>query len=229
MKKILPILAVSLLLSAGLAMGQVSASLAFDDTVNNSIGANLHDFNPSATVGQFNSGTGTFTIDANLTWNGGTATGLSFWLETESGAASHISITSETLFTFTTPQNTDAKPWAFTSSGGTDSGFTRATGSGTQTGDLGATGAATGTTSGTTHVSQLTFTLSGLAPGTYHLETTHLGTVPSEATVNNTDAFFASQAIYTFTIVPEPATLSLLGLGGLGSLGLNILRARRKL
>lgn len=229
MKKILPILAVSFLLSSGLAFGQ-AASLAFDDTANNGIGGNLTDTNASTTAGTFSSGTGSFTIDANLTWSGGSASGLSFWLETETGAAPKISITGETLFTFTTAQNSSAKPWAFTSTGGVDSGFTRDIGSsGGETGDLGATGTPTIATSGTVHVSQITFTLAGLGPGTYHLETTHLSPVPSEATVNSTDAFFSSQAIYTFTIVPEPGTLSLLGLGSLGSLGLCILRARRKI
>jgi hypothetical protein len=36
-----------------------------------------------------------------------------------------------------------------------------------------------------------------------------------------------SAPTFTITVVPEPATLSLLGLGGLGSLGLTLLRARR--
>jgi hypothetical protein len=35
------------------------------------------------------------------------------------------------------------------------------------------------------------------------------------------------QAVYTFTVVPEPSTWSLLGLGGMGSFGLTWLRARR--
>jgi len=71
-----------------------------------------------------------------------------------------------------------------------------------------------------------------LAPGTYHLETTHLAGLTSEATNNATDPAqrdsLIPQAIYTITVVPEPATLSLLGLGSLGSVGLTMLRARRR-
>ncbi len=36
-----------------------------------------------------------------------------------------------------------------------------------------------------------------------------------------------STPLFTITVVPEPGTLSLLGLGGLGSLGLSLLRRRR--
>src|ERR1700730_11642601 len=135
MKKILLILTASLMVSAGLAFGQ-TALLSFDDTVNNTIGANLHDSNSSTTAGTFSSGTGTFTIDANLTFSGGNTTGLSYWLETESGIATKISLTNDTYFTFTTAQDSEAKPLSFAASAGTDSGFTWDQ-SATQTGDLG--------------------------------------------------------------------------------------------
>ncbi|SRR5260370_6387265 len=46
---------------------------------------------------------------------------------------------------------------------------------------------------------------------------------------SNTGFSVNSEPTFTITVVPEPATLSLLGLSGLGSLGLNILRRRRAL
>jgi hypothetical protein len=221
MKKTLPILTVSLLLTASWAMGQ-TASLAFND--NTAPAGTLVDSNPATNAATFSSGSGTFNVDVNLTFSGGTGTGLSYWLETESGTATHLSITSETYATFATPQDNDAKPWAFTDTSGTNAGFLSDQSS-TQTGDLGAIG--TSQAAGTYNVSTLGFTLSSMPAGTYHLFTTNTGLKPSEATVALNDTFI-SQVGYTFTVVPEPSTWSLMGLGGLGSFGLTWLRARKR-
>jgi PEP-CTERM motif len=221
MKKTTLLVTVSLLLSASWAVSQ-TASFSFNDTT--APAGTLTDLNPAINAGTFNSGTGTFNIDVSLTFAGATSTGYSLWLETETGAASKISLTNETFFTFTTPTDSEAKPWNFTDSAGAHSGFLTDK-SATQAGDLGATG--TAQAAATYKVADLQLTLSGLAPGTYHLETTTLSPKPSEATVGGNDAF-AAQSVYTITIVPEPATWSLLALGGLGTVGLNILRARKR-
>ena len=222
MKKATLLVTVSLLLGASWAFGQ--ASFTFNDTT--APAGTLIDTNPALNAATFNSGTGTFNIDVSLTFAGGTSTGYSLWLETETGAASKISITGETFSFFTTPTDSEAKPWSFTDSSGAHSGFLSDK-SATQAGDLGATG--TAQAAGTYKVADLQLTLSGLAPGTYHLETTSLSPKPSEATVGGNDSF-AAQSIYTITIaaVPEPATWSLMALGGLGTVGLNILRARKR-
>jgi len=221
MKKATLLASVSLLLSASWALSQ-TASFSFNDTT--APAGTLIDTNPAVNAATFDSGTGTFNIDVSLAFAGGTSTGYSLWLETESGSAAKISITGETLFTFTTMTDSEAKPWNFTDSSGSHSGFLSDK-SATQAGDLGATG--TAQAAGTYKVVDLGFTLSGLAPGTYHLETTTLSPKVSESTVNINDAV-APQSIYTIAIVPEPATWSLMALGGLGAVGLNILRARKR-
>jgi len=216
MKKTILLLTTSLLLTAGWAMGQ-SAELSFND---NGLGGG------TATTGTYNS-TSTFNLDVFLTASGIAGNGLSYWLETETGVAPNITITGETYVTFTIAQDSEAKPWSFTDTAGALPGFIGEQ-SATQTGDLGATGS--GPTSGTFQVSNLVFSLAGVAPGTYHLELMLFGDPGnSKASAAGNDVFMTQRTTYTFTVlpVPEPATLSMLGLGGLGTIGLIWLRARK--
>jgi hypothetical protein len=76
--------------------------------------------------------------------------------------------------------------------------------------------------------------LSALTAGSiYNFSVTAGGNTDAQGSwIDNTSGtLFAinGEPTFTITVVPEPATLSLLGLSGLGSLGLNILRRRRAL
>ena len=78
-------------------------------------------------------------------------------------------------------------------------------------------------------MSTLNFSLAANAPtGTYTLQLTTIDPVESEISDTNSVDHFVGTSSFTLTVVPEPATLSLLGLGGLGSIGLTLLRGRRK-
>lgn len=90
--------------------------------------------------------------------------------------------------------------------------------------------------SGTTTIpfETVTFALAAnTAPGVYHFAATLGGLSDSQGSfidnTNSTSFDINSTPTFTITVVPEPATLSLLGLSGLGSFGLTVLRARRKI
>lgn len=204
-----------LLAMAALTFGQ---NLSFNDGVGDPV------------AGSYNPGN-TFSLNVSATWTGFTGRGLSYWLEVPTALAPFITITGEQYFTWSDPNGSNFTTITFVGTSGADAGFNNANR------DMGATSAFDDNTlmftedraPGTFQVSTLTFNILAGAPvGTYQLRTTSASPRTSEISDNQNAAHnLTGQAIYTITIVPEPATWSLIGLGGLASLGLTWLRARR--
>lgn len=86
-------------------------------------------------------------------------------------------------------------------------------------------------TTGSGFVATYTILAPNVTPGSqYTISTTSnpgTGWV-SPSNTSPTDHAFDSHASILITVVPEPTTWSLLGLGALGAFGLNLLRARRR-
>jgi hypothetical protein len=173
----------------------------------------------------------TFSLDTYIQFTGFTSTGLSYWIEASSALAPHLTLTTESYFQNWNGNQTGTNNAFNFNTNGTDSGFLR------ETRDLGSTsGFNNGTpnnplAAGTYQVSTLNFSLDPSTPaGTYVIQLTTLSPVISEINDNQSTPqdHAVALASFTLTVVPEPATLSLLGLGGLGSLGMTLLRARRR-
>src|SRR5438309_1243560 len=120
MKKIILTLAITTLLALTSTQGAITSVLiSFND--------NNVDGNGNATTWTSNVGTFNFSVDVFLSFstdnnNPNMLQGLSYWLETETGAASHITLTSEVYYTITA--QTDPGPnKVFNASSGADPGF----------------------------------------------------------------------------------------------------------
>ncbi len=189
--------------------GDGSQSIVFDD---GGLGGG------TPTSGTYNS-TDTFGFDVFLTYSGYNASGLTFWLETNTAFAASLSIIGVTYGTaFPDAIDTAPNPAFFTHAPGASPGYL------TENRDLGSDNNDFGNVPGpgTYFVAHVTLQISGAPPGTFDLASTTVNPHLSEVTSFD-GTTFAEQALpaahYSITIVPEPSAFALIGLGAIITLG----------
>ena len=161
---------------------------------------------------------------------GGGSWGLSYWVQVNTAIAPFLTITDVAHFTFTDEHlPLLVFPLSFDSTSGADTGFRTTTAADGHTGDLGGSSGAP-IPDGSYHVTDITFAVAGNAPlGIYTMQTTFLDPrqgrqVPSD--FNDTSANAFARSPFVFTVVPEPSTLALVGIGAASS-GMLIYRRRK--
>ena len=161
--------------------------------------------------------TNTFILRVDLTFSGYSAIGLSYWLEVQCALAPFLTITNVTHYP-PFPGGPDPVPISFITGGPDYCGASAG---------LGGTAFPNQVPPGTYHISDLTFMLAPGTPlGMYDLRSTT--TTPRISSVSDTD--FNDNPLpaahFTINIVPEPSTVALLSLAGIGS-GLMAYRRRK--
>jgi len=181
----------------------------------------------TATSGAYTPGS-TFTFDITLSVTSGgsdpitNVNAISYWFQTSGMNTGYFTITNRQ---FTAGPNTS--PWQDPQTPGIT--YPQHIQPGGNENDLGGTGN-TQPSDATYFVARITLQIDPSTPvGTYTISTTTIANGGPRSVVGGTDnvAHELPATTYTITVVPEPATLSLLGLSGLGSFGLTVLRRRR--
>jgi hypothetical protein len=159
------------------------------------------------------------TTDSFLNFGG--SYGLHYWLQAQSLIAPFLTITG---LTFNSPfpdgSGLGTFPFTFTSTVGADPGYMTTLTANGQNGDLGAySNPLVVIPDGTyANITNITFSLAAnAAVGTYTLRTTTASQRPSVQIAANLDDVLFPQASFVFTVVPEPSTLALIALTGIGA------------